>query len=276
MGKISAELKAKFAEKTAQIKEEIEELNNKIKKLEIEISKGSPLSEYKKLNIANLYMNIILLYVKMNDLSLDILGIKNESYLEKARKLCYKFLSELESLVTPYIDISLTENKEQLAKISKLDDLKRLKLIKKIAEVIRIVEERFGPNSKWKWSFIDLDARAAAVCKNLIDYKKIQEEMDPRIEGFAERMDTIRFIKTYLRRVADRLREKYELSTHDPLEMKTAIKFLSALMRIETIFKEGDEANNLKKNIKIWEEKLEQDLKAAEEKKEKIAKAKKR
>jgi hypothetical protein len=275
MGKISAELKAQFAEKSTPLKERAEEINNEIKKLEIDIAKNDPLAFYKRLTVANLYMNIILLYIKISDLSLEILGIKNEGYLEKARKLCYKFLSVLEEIVGTYIDAPLTENKEALEKIKKLDDVKRYKLIKKIAEVIQIVEERFGPNSKWKWSFVDLDARAATVCKNLVDYKKIQGEMDPRIEGFADRMETIRFIKTYLRRVADRLREKYELSTQDPSEMKNAIKFLSVLMRIENIFKEGDEANNLKKNIKIWEEKLEQDMEAADKKKQAKQKKKK-
>ncbi len=275
MGKISAELKAQFAEKSTPLKEKAEEINNEIKKLEIDIAKNDPLAYYKRLTVANLYMNIILIYTKISDLSLEILGIKNEGYLEKARKLCYKFLSVLEEIVGTYIDAPLTENKEALEKIKKLDDVKRYKLIKKIAEVIQIVEERFGPNSKWKWSFVDLDARAATVCKNLVDYKKIQGEMDPRIEGFAERMETIRFVKTYLRRVADRLREKYELSTQDPSEMKNAIKFLSVLMRIENIFKEGDEANNLKKNIKIWEEKLEQDMEAADKKKQAKQKKKK-
>ncbi len=269
MGKISAEVKAQFAEMSAPIKEKVEEINNTIKKLEIDIAKNDPLSDYKRLTVANLYMNVILLYVKINDLSLDIMGIKNEGYLEKARKLCYKFLSILEEISTPYIDVPLTENKENLERIKKLDDTKRLKLIKKIKEIIQIVEGRFGPNSKWKWSFVDLDARAAAVAKNLVNYKKIQEQMDPRIEGFPERMDTIKFIKSYLRTVADKLREKYELSTHDPSEMKNAIKFLSALMRIENIFKEGAEADNLKKNIKIWGEKLEQDMAADDEKKKK-------
>ncbi len=270
MKKISAAKKAEFAERTKDIKEKIDELSKQAQEITKDIAKGNGLVNYKRLALANLYLTMIAYYIRLSDISLDVLGIKNESYLENARKLCYKMLGNLEDIVGAHIDAPLTENKEQLATISQLDDKKRLKLIQKVADAITTVEEKFGPNSKWKWSFVDLDARASAICKNLTDFKRIQENNDPRIEGFQERMDLLRFVKSYLRKAADRLREKYEVATHDFGEMKKAIQYLRALLRIATIFSTGtDEVNNLRKNIKIWEEKLEEDERIAEERKKK-------
>jgi len=269
--KITQAKRTEFAERSKELKEKIDELNKKSQELIKDIAKGGELVNYKRLALANIYLSMIAIYTKLSDVSLEILGIKNEAHLENARKLCYKVLSVMEDIVGLYVDIPLTENKEQLETISKLDDYKRLKLVEKIADAISTVEERFGPNSKWKWSFVDLDSMAAAVCKNFVDFKSIQEKNDPRIEGFADRMDLLRFVKTYMRKAADRLREKYEVASHDFGEMKKAIQYLRALFRIATIFSTGmDEVDNLKKTIKIWEDKLEQDEKNEDEKKKKV------
>lgn len=273
MGKISPAKKAEFAEKSKSLKDEIDELNKKIQLLQKDILKAPPhIGSYKKILSANLYMNIISIYMRLSSLSMEILGIRNESYLEKSRKLSYKFIALLEEIVGNYIDVPFTEQGEQLVLISQLDDIKRLKLIQKIANTVTQVEERFGPNSKWKWSFVDLDARAATLCKNLTDFRRIQGNQDPRIEGFPERNELLAFVRQYLRKAADRLREKYEVATNDSGEMKNAIKYLASLMRISILFNDGEESNNLKKNIKIWEEKLEQDVKKQDEEKKKTAK----
>ncbi|MBN1899579.1 MAG: hypothetical protein JW827_12445 [Spirochaetes bacterium] len=272
MKKISSAQKIEFAERTKDIKERIDELNKNTQTLLKDIAKAGPLANYKRLSLTNIYLTLIAMHIRLSDISLEILGIKNESYLETSRKLSYKVLQTLEEIVGTYVDAPLTDNKEQLNSITHIDDLKRFKIIQKVAEAITIVEEKFGPNSKWKWSFVDMEARAAAVCKNLTDFKRIQEKNDPRIEGFAERMDLLRFIKSYLRKASDRLREKYEIATHDFGEMKKAIQYLQALYRISNIFSTGSgEVENLKKNIKIWEEKLEGDEKKEEEKKKKKA-----
>ncbi|MBU1077003.1 MAG: hypothetical protein KKH98_06915 [Spirochaetes bacterium] len=270
MGKISPAQKAEFAEKSNGLKQDIDDLNKKVQIIQKEMTKesGNVLS-YKKILISNIYMNIISIYLKLSGLSMAVLGIRNETYLENARKLCYKFLALLEEIVGNYIDVPFTEQTKQLESISQIDDVKRLKLIKKITNSVNQVEERFGPNSKWKWSFVDMDARAVTLCKNLTDFKRIQANQDPRIEGFPERNELLTFIKEYLRKAADRLREKYEVASHDTGEMKNAIRYLSSLMRISILFSDGEESNNLKKNIKIWEEKLEQDMKNLDEKKKK-------
>jgi len=270
MGKISPAQKAEFAEKSKELKDNIDEINKKVQEIQKDIIKNrNNAANYKKLLIANLQMNVIAMYLKISRLSMQIMGIKNEAYLERARKLTYKFISVLEEIVGNQVDVPLTEMSEQLETISEIDDVKRLKLIKKIGETVNNVEERFGPNSKWKWSFVDLDARAAVLCKNLTDFKRIQANHDPRIDGFPERNELLAYVKEYLRKAADRLREKYEMASNEAIDMKSAIRLLSALARIAVLSSDSDSLSNLKKNIKIWEEKLEQDEKAKDEAKKK-------
>lgn len=267
MGKISPAKKAEFAEKSKSLKDNIDDLNKKISVLEKEIAKNKNNAvNYKKILIANFEMNIIFLYLKLSILSMETMGIKNETYLENARKLCYKYLAVLEEIVGNQVDVPFTEVSDSLETIKELDDGKRLKLVKKIASTLLVVEEKFGPDSKWKWSFVDLDARGATLCKNLTDFRRIQKNQDPRVQGFPERNDLLAYIKDYLRKAADRVRERYEMATNEAGDMKLAIRLLSALQRIFILFSDGEASNNLKKNIKIWEEKLEQDEKEKEEK----------
>ena len=178
MAKLSPTKKAEFAEKSEPLKSKIEEFTKKIQEIQKTINKDAALSNYKRVIIANHQMNIITYYLQLSNLSLEVLGIRNETYLENARKLCYTFMSVLEQIVGNFIDVPFNEIKDQLDTISQLDDVKRLNLVKKINSTVTLVEEAFfGPTSKWKWSFVDLDARASALCKNLLnleEFKKIK------------------------------------------------------------------------------------------------------
>jgi hypothetical protein len=270
MGKISPAQRAEFAEKSKDIKSNIDVLDKKIMGLQKDIAKNKNTTvNYKKIQIANFLMNTVNLYLKLSSISMKIMGIKNESYLEKARKITYKYISILEEIVGDEVDVPLSENEELLASIEQISDEYRIKLVRKIASVIKKVEERFGPNSKWKWSFVDLESRAATLCKNLTDFKKIQRDQDPRIEGFAERNEILVFIREYMRGAANRLREKYEMASNEAIDMKTAVHLLESLRRISSLFKDSQDTENLKKNIKIWEGKMEKDELVKDEKKKK-------
>jgi hypothetical protein len=259
--------KLEYTEKLKVYKQKIDEITETIKTIEKEVLKNNELSNYGRLSIANNYLNIIAMYCTMSDISMSLLRIKNEGFLNEGRKILYKVFSVLEEIVGKEIDAPFSEYADRLATIAKLDDRKRLNLYKKLLDALKAIMDRFGPNSKWKWSFVDLDAECAMVMKNMTDFRKIQAQRDPRIEGFIERNEILRMVKEYLKAAANRYREKYEMVTHEPGEMKKAILFLSALQRLHTLFNEPTEAESTKKNIAIWQDKLDKDLEADEEKK---------
>ena len=122
-------------------------------------------------------------YLLMNSLSLSLLGIRNEAYLNEARKCCYKAIIWLEEVVTSLIDAPFSEYEEALAAIENVTDESRYELVRKIGFAIDSIEEGFGENSKWKWSFVELEGRFAAVTRNLLNLKTLLAGMDPRVDG---------------------------------------------------------------------------------------------
>jgi hypothetical protein len=129
---------------------------------------------------------------------------------------------------------------------------------------IQSVEEAFGSQTKWKWSFVELEGRYTTVTKNLMNLKTIVAGLDPRVPGYEERLEHIRFVKDLLQRSADRYREKYELKTFRIDDFKQAISFLSALKRIHTLLGEAPQSDVVKRKIEVWKAKMEDDEKKLE------------
>jgi hypothetical protein len=145
-------------------------------------------------------------------------------------------------------------------------DAERLRLVRKIGYTISLLEDRYGKNSKWKWSFVEIEGRYAVIVKNLFDFRTYQEKNDPRVEGFDDRYDYLYLVKDFLIDASNRYREKYELTNHSTEDMKKAIEYLRALKRIHILFNESGELQNVSKRIELWSQKFEADLKAKETK----------
>ena len=54
--------------------------------------------------------------------------------------------------------------------------------MRKMGFTIDSLEDGYGDNSKWKWSFVDLEGRFAATAKNLLNLRTFIAGMDPRSE----------------------------------------------------------------------------------------------
>ena len=255
-------MKLKFNEEVSSLKKKIEEVRRKIGVLESET--GGAEIHVGRLSMASLYVDLVSIYCAMTDLSLNLLGFKNESYLDTGRKSIYHALIMLEKMVTNSVDMSLTENSEILEELASFSDADRLKLIRKIGYTISLLEDKYGSNSKWKWSFVELEGRYAVVSKNLFDFRNYQEKNDPREEGFDERNDYLFLVKELLDKASRRYREKYELTTHSMEDMKKAIEYLRALKRIHILFRENSDVQSVSKRIELWSHKLEADMKAQE------------
>jgi hypothetical protein len=117
MEKISSEAKKRYAERVKEYKERIDEIIDRNKQLELRIAKTSKsqgltsgqyrgnqfrdLEALKEVNstrfeLADQYLNIVSYYNLMNALSLSLLGIKNESFLNDGRKSCYRSIRDME------------------------------------------------------------------------------------------------------------------------------------------------------------------------------------
>ncbi len=258
---IDKDKKEQYNEELSKLKIKVDEVNRKIKYLE---SKKDGNENLNMIQIASHYVDLVSLHCAMTDLSLNLLGYKNESYLDVGRKSIYKALILFEGIVSSAVDLPLGENYELLSSLKGLSDKERLKLIRKIGFTISLLQDRYGDNSKWRWSFVEIEGRYTVIAKNMFNFRVYQEKNNPNLEGFDERYDYLLLVKDLIIKSSNRYREKYELTNRSPEDMKKAIDFLRALKRIHILFKEHNEVQNLSKRIELWSQKLEMDMKEKE------------
>jgi hypothetical protein len=286
MDKISPEARKRYAEKIKEYKQRVEsiqeagrqsetEIQSKLRRLglargQYKFDSAEVLDSLKEINRARYdlsreYLNLVSDFNLMNALSLSLLGIKNEGYLNEARKCCYRCIINAEEIVSPYVDAPFSDYEQSLESIGDIDDPERFAFVRKLGFAIDSVVEGFGVNSKWKWSFVELAGRYAVITKNLINLKTYLGRLDPRVEGYSQRLAHMQLAKRLLQQAADRYREKYELSTMRLDDIKQAIAYLAALKRLHTLLAEVEESEVIKKKIDIWKAKMEADQKKQEQ-----------
>lgn len=267
MAKISQAARDQYAERVREYKQSTEQLLHHEKTVLAAIEKDRTGSEYKKVELADERMNLASLYLLMNRLSISLLGVKNDAFLNDARRSCYQGVIYLEDVVSNIVDGAFSDYSDRLAAIESLPDEQRYRLSQKMGFTIQSVEEEFGEKTKWRWSFVELEGRFATVTKNLMNLKTMIAGLDPRIAGYEARLELLQFVKDLLQRSADRYREKYELATSRIDDFKQAIGFLSALKRIHTVMGETNHADAAKKKIEVWRAKMEDDERKLEQRK---------
>ncbi len=264
MGKVSGEAKRQYFEKIKAHKTTVDQILQREKNLLQIVENDDQGKGFKILRLADETLNLVSYYVLMNNLSMSLLGVRNDALLNDARKACYKAIIHLEEVVTAYLDVPYSDYAEQLEEIASYDDGNRWFMVRKLGYAIDAVKDGFGKNSKWKWSFVEIEGRFATVAKNLLDLKNFVSKMDPRIEGYESRVLHLEMIKTLLKKSADGYRQKYELSTGRIDDFKVAIQYLGALKRLFVLLGNTNEADSIKKKLEIWKAKMETDQKKQE------------
>jgi hypothetical protein len=258
---VKQQAKQRFNESIKKYRADIEAVQNKIKLLEKEIAtKSDGLDGYRHIIIAGEQLKIVAYFCNMNQESVDIMKIKNENYLNDARKALYQVLIRIEDVVTNYIDVPPSELEERLELIAKMNPARKYNLINSIGYHIQLVVENFGDNSKWKWSFVEIEGRYATVAKNLIDYRQAVANNDPRKPYYVENINLMRMVKELLERASRRYREKYEQTSKEAEDGKKSIAYLSALRRIAVLTGDAAESERLKRIIEVTTKHVEASL----------------
>lgn len=265
MKKTSEEARRRYTEYIQEYKAFIEAALERERAAKASFAADGEGASLHKVALAGDNLDVVAHYLLMNSLSVSLLGIRNEAFLNEARKSCYKAVIWLEEVVTPLVDAPFSEYEESLAAIEAFSDESRCALVRKLGFAIDAIEEGFGENSKWKWSFVELEGRFAAVTRNLLNLKTLFAGMDPRVEGYAARLAHLGLARELLQQSADRYRQKYEISNLRVDDIKAAINFLAALRRLHVGLGETEQAEIVKKKVEIWKAKMEDDLKKAEQ-----------
>ena len=179
-----------------------------------------------------------------------MLGIKNNKSLDMAKSNFSKVLQLMKENFGDEVDReSLKENEEYLAKIGRLNARQILDLTNRINDTFHSLKNSMGEDSKWKWLFVELQAKVAVMNRNLINFSDIQKYRDPRTEFFHDRREHLTLAKDSLEEAAKQYRTKYELSAKAREDLKRSIELLEALRKIHMILGESNEADKLKTTI---------------------------
>jgi hypothetical protein len=267
MGKISQEAKERYSNRVKEYKQQIDALQKREKAVLEDIQKDGNGVGYKRFSIADARLTMASLYLLLNRISLSMLSIKNDSFVREAHRCCYQSLLYVEEVVTDYLDAPFSEYADHLEEIKSMPEQDRYGLIRKVGFTIQSVAEDFGENSKWRWSFVELEGRLATVAKNVINLRTVIAELDPRVEGYQQRIEHLRLVKELLQRSADRYLERYTLATSRIDDFKQAINFLLALKRLHTLLGETQQAEVIKRKADVWRSRMEDEEKRAEKKK---------
>jgi hypothetical protein len=248
-------------------KEQVDTIEKNAAKYDREGMKEKDLNAmYKRIVAANIYLDTIELYCRMNECMQEVMETKNDKVLSDARKNIYQTLKLLESIVGNYIDTPLTENVEVMESLKLLTPTRLLHLVRKIEYAITYLEHEEGGDSKWKSALVDIYGKFAALTKNLINFREFNVKMyDPSYPYYDEVIELIGTVKRVINTAASKFRDKYALSTGQVADMKKAIEFLNLLVRIHIILNEQEMAQDVKKRIEVWSNQLEIDQKKKEE-----------
>ena len=220
---------------------------------------------FKRILLADEMLCLASLYLAKHYVSAAILNSKNEDALNDARKTIYRAVIYLEETVSNYIDAPYSDYEDKVAQIANFPESQRYYLVRKLGLALRMLEDAYGDNTKWRWTFVELEARFATVAKNIMDLKKSSKEgLDPHSPDYDVTVYHLRLVKKLLLQAATRYREKYELSTGRIDDFRLGINYLLALRRIHIILNEREDAEETKRKAEIWKQKMEKDLKKAE------------
>ncbi|MFH1574529.1 MAG: hypothetical protein ABIG68_11125, partial [Acidobacteriota bacterium] len=123
MEKISFEAKKRYADKIREFRQTVDEIQDRTRVLEGSVqslvkSSGLPQAQYRpdagissealremnglRFELAGACLDLVSHFNLMNALSLSLLGIKNEGFLNEARKSCYKSIIAAEEAISSY------------------------------------------------------------------------------------------------------------------------------------------------------------------------------
>ncbi|MDR3325690.1 MAG: hypothetical protein LBS82_06895 [Spirochaetaceae bacterium] len=212
-----------------------------------ECRKNSSSSALKLFHLANEMLNMTSHYIVISGISRSVLNKRDDVALNEARKTVFKALIYLENVVTGKIDAAFSEYEENLKEIESVGIAERYGLVVKIGFTISLLKNAYGDNTKWKWSFVDIEGRYAVVVKNLFDVKTFYGNLSAASPDYNLSASYLELLEHFLHQTADRYRERFEIATQRVEDLLSAINLLRALHRIYVATNKRDEAEEIKR-----------------------------
>jgi hypothetical protein len=265
-----AKVADKNIEQTTAYRTKVEEILKEEQQILALIKNDDPEPALKRLSLADSMLNLASNYIVMAGVVQSVMKLKNEEMLNEGRKALYKSIIYLEEIVSNYLDAPYSDYADKLEGIENVTPEERYRLVRKMGLAIDLIENAYGDNTKWKWTFVEMEGRYATVAKNIINLRDIMTNMNMDSEHYESTVRHLSLVKKLLSQAADRYRQKYELSTNRIDDFKIGISYIAALRRLNIVTGNQEEAVEAKKKLDVWNVKLASDM----EKQEKLKKEK--
>lgn len=251
--------KKAFNDRIVDEKKIINDLEKDISTYRKALTANKKMAPYFRLGISAKLLQQMNLYLKMNSHSEEMMNIKNNSYLDTARKILYKVFAEIESIIKSEVDEPIDFNREELDSIQLFNPKQKLNLYKHLKKSTDSLIKAYGQNTKWRWSFPEVYAKFAVIGKNIIDFREMQAKRDPREEFYYDRQELLTEVKEDLFEASNHYRDKFELSTKSPNDLLAAVRLLESLKRIAMVMRDDEILKKAKSGIEAYQARLESD-----------------
>jgi len=265
MAKLAA--RDKNIEQTTVYRAKTEEILKEEQQILEAIRNNDPDAVAKRLYLVESMLNLASNYMVVGAIVQSVMKLKNEEVLNEARKALYKSIIYLEEIVSNYLDAPYSDYADKLEAIESVTPAERYLLVRKMGLAIELIENAYGDNTKWKWTFVEMEGRYATVAKNILNLRDIMTNMNMDSENYEPTVRHLTLVKKLLSQAADRYRQKYELSTNRIDDFKIGISFLLALRRLCIVTGNQEEAAEAKKKVDVWNVKLASDTEKQEKEK---------
>jgi hypothetical protein len=246
-----------YAEKTSRYNSVINELL-KLEGTMLSSGQDDPEKAAKnKLELSEKMLDLESYYLVLNSLSVIIFKRKNVNAINEARKSLSRAMNYAENAVTNRVDALYSEYKDHVEKLAGVGSETRFNFARKMGLAIDILEDAFGDDSKWRWSFIELKGRHAAITKNLFALDKAVEYADPSSDVYAPSVMHLRLIKKLLGESAINYRDRFEIFSKKVDDLHIGRNFMNALKYIHIVLGESDGAETAKSQSDLFESKIQ-------------------
>ena len=255
---ITKEQKAEFNENLADFKIFLDTLKKDSNLYKTQMRKSKKLEPYYNVALAIDSVKYINTCLLINEMSVQIMELKSENYLNLGRKEIYNAFSYVEKAAGADYENGLDENRDLLDRIQTFNPIQRLNLVKSLKKCIDDMVQAYGAGSKWKWSWPELYFKLAVATKNLMDWRAFEAEADLDNPYYYTRREHFNLVIEFSGFAAQEYRSKYDLSTQDVAELKKSIALLEMNRKIFQITGETDDLAKTKTLIESLKEKVEE------------------
>lgn len=203
-------------------------------------------------SLADEMLNLASNHLALNGICRSVFGIRDEEALNEARKDISKAIIYIENVVTGKIDVPFSEYSGNLAELAPVSAESKYLMVRKIGIAIELLKYGYGDNTKWRWTFIDIEGRYTAVAKNLLDLRKALSSNDPSSPDYEPIHYHLHLIKLLLEQQAHHFQERFSIATKRADDLRLALNFLGALRQMLVLTNLHNDAEEIKKKYDVW------------------------